>query len=172
MYKNGFTLSLDLGRFGTLLASLVEQGDRNLSRMAHEIGDLIANKLNTASVTSRACTTAGATARATTPASPTTRFTPWGQLRTEMNEWDRSGLRAVGKFLASGRARCLSTWGRRKGAGIVPSLSTQFHFGVATDLPMLMPDCAHKAVGSGRCERRQEGTWRDDRAREFEFETQ
>lgn len=43
MYKNGFTLSLDLRRSGALLAALMEEGDRNFNRMAHELDGMIAN---------------------------------------------------------------------------------------------------------------------------------
>ncbi|WP_374692494.1 RyR domain-containing protein [Accumulibacter sp.] len=48
LYKNPFTLSLDLRRSGALLAALMEEGDRNFDRMVHEIDGLIANYSATA----------------------------------------------------------------------------------------------------------------------------
>jgi ppGpp synthetase/RelA/SpoT-type nucleotidyltranferase len=43
MYKNAFTLSLELRRSGALLAALMEEGDRNFNLMAHELDGMIAN---------------------------------------------------------------------------------------------------------------------------------
>ncbi|MCM8595657.1 RyR domain-containing protein [Accumulibacter sp.] len=48
LYKNPFTLSLELRRSGALLAALMEEGDRNFDRMVHEIDGLIANYSATA----------------------------------------------------------------------------------------------------------------------------